>query len=148
MIKILITTLFFKFFNLLIFRERGKGRERVGERHRFVVPLTHLLADSCMCPDWDRTRHLGISGWCSNQLISPTRASHNMNYCYYAHLTDEKHSNMFFLPLKRDLSLCYSGFWFVFPLIKYLCRINAIIHMRIVTLIPKTTSWLVMYFMI
>ena len=28
----------------------------------------HSLVDSCICPDWDRTSNLGISGCCSNQL--------------------------------------------------------------------------------
>ena len=47
--------------------------------HRAALsPLSHTshgsLADSCMCPDGDRTRSLGVSVRCSNQLSYPVRA--------------------------------------------------------------------------
>ena len=49
---------FFKFFYLLIFRERGKEGEREGEKHQRVVashtlPTGDLTHNPGMCPDWE-----------------------------------------------------------------------------------------------
>ena len=59
---------------LLIFRER-KGR-RENKKHRLVVPLTYaFIGRFYMCPDWDRTCSLGVSGQHSNQLSYLSKAN-------------------------------------------------------------------------
>ena len=52
------SSLFFLRFYLFIFRERGRGKEREGEKHRCVlashVPLNGDLAHNPdMCHDWE-----------------------------------------------------------------------------------------------
>ena len=62
--KSTVIMFFKKYFLLLIFKERGKGRLRERQRntdlsfHLFM----HSLVDSCMCPDQDWTRNLGVTG--------------------------------------------------------------------------------------
>ena len=44
------------------------GRDKEKNIELLFRSLMHSLVNSCMCPDWDRTRNLGVSGWCSNPL--------------------------------------------------------------------------------
>ena len=53
--------LFFKRFYLFIFRERGRGGEREGEKHNCVVasyksPTGDLAHNPGICPDWESNR--------------------------------------------------------------------------------------------
>ena len=70
--------IFFKFYLficLFIYLwKRGKeGRKRKNIHLSFLL-FMHSLLVSCMCPDWNRTSDLGVSGGWSNHLSYPIRA--------------------------------------------------------------------------
>ena len=53
--------LFLKKFLFIYFRQRGKKREREGEKHQCVVascapPTGNLARNPSMCPDWELNR--------------------------------------------------------------------------------------------
>ena len=49
-------------------------KERKRETNLLFHLLLHSLIASYMCPDWDQTCSLGVSGWFSNQLSYAARA--------------------------------------------------------------------------
>ena len=68
--------LFFKDFIYFIFRERGKEREREGEKHQYVVaPNGDLAGYPGMHPDWESNRQpRSLHSLALSSLSQPARA--------------------------------------------------------------------------
>ena len=58
-----IVAVFCVFLNLFIFRQRGREREREGEKHQcvvasYVLPSGDLACNPGMCPNWESNQQL------------------------------------------------------------------------------------------
>ena len=55
---LIFSPFFLKILKIYLFLERGEGREKEGEKHRYVVasrtpPTGDLVCNPGMCPDWE-----------------------------------------------------------------------------------------------
>ena len=87
--KILFIYLFLRFY-LLIFREKGRERDREGEKHQCVVashapPTGDLAHNPGMCPDWE-SNWQPFGSQAGTQSTEPHRPRLHLNFCTHFHV--------------------------------------------------------------